>query len=77
MSDSDADAAFAGAEPFVEAEVLPRPDADGASPPDLPEAVSDFGLGPPPPHPARRKESRALPWVGSIRAGTHRTGHRP
>ena len=61
LSDSDADAAFAGPEPFVEAEVLPRPDADGASPPDLPEAVPDLGVGPPPPHPARRKEARALP----------------
>ena len=58
LSDSDADAAFADPEPFVEAEVLPRPDADGASPPDLPEAVPDLGVAPPP----RRKEARALPW---------------
>ena len=63
MSDSDADAAVADPEPFVEAEVLPQPDADGERPSELPAAVPDLGVGPPPPpHPARRKESRALPW---------------
>ena len=63
LSDSDADAAVADPEPFVEAEVLPQPDADGERPSELPAAVPDLGVGPPPPpHPARRKESPALPW---------------
>lgn len=63
LSDSDADAAVADPEPFVEAEVLPQPDADEERPSELPAGVPDLGVAPPPPpHPARRKVSRALPW---------------